>query len=468
MTATWTRREALNAAAVAAGGTVLGNLALAHAAGPGEFRLSTFKVDISPRIGMPQYSGAHTNATAIDDPIWAKGVVLLGGEQPVVLCSFDWCEIRNESYLLWQKTLAEAAGTTPGHVLITSIHQHDTPLGEVRAQEILEEYKVVGKVVDMEYHQQCLDRVAAALKESLSQSQPVTHYGVGQAKVERVASTRRVVLPDGKVTFSRYSRTSDATLQSLPDGDIDPWLKTISFWNGEQALLALSMYSTHPMSYYGGGRVSCEFVGLAREQREQDDPQVPQIYVSGCSGDVTAGKYNDGQTANRGRLAERMYQGMLAAWKATEKRPLRQIEFRSTAVLLPHREGPGLSAQDQERDLSDPAAPFARKATAAMLLSSLQRNAQGHAFEVPSIDLGGAQIVLLPAEAFVGYQHMAQRLRPDDFVMAIGYGECSSGYIPLDKDIAEGFVREHGYCYAAENAEELLTEALTTVLQARR
>lgn len=461
-----TRRESLSAMAASAAAGALAGTSLVHAAAAGPLKLAVFKADVTPRLGMPLYSGAHINATAIDDPLSAKGIVLLGADRPIVLVSFDWCEIRNESYALWQKTLAEAAGTTPDRVLVTSIHQHDTPLGEIRAQRILEEYKVDGKVVDLDFHDQMLKRVAAALRDSLSLARPVTHYGVGQAKVERVASTRRVAFPDGRVTFGRYSRTTDAAMQALPEGDIDPWLKTISFFDGEQPLAAVSAYSTHPMSYYGTGRVSCEFVGLARERREKDDPQVHQVYVSGCSGDVTAGKYNDGTTENRGRLAERMHQAMTAAWKGTERRPLERVVFRTAPVLLPHREGPGLKAEDQEKILSDPAAPFARKATAAMLLSSLRQNPDGHAFDVPAIDLGGAQIVLLPAEAFVGYQRMAQEMRPDNFVMAVGYGECSAGYIPTDKDLAEGFVREHGYCYAADNAETLLKAALLNALDA--
>ena len=49
------------------------------------------------------------------------------------------------------------------------------------------------------------------------------------------------------------------------------------------------------MSYYGKGGVSADFLGLARKRRQADDPKVFQIYASGCSGNVTAGKYNDGR-----------------------------------------------------------------------------------------------------------------------------------------------------------------------------
>ena len=50
--------------------------------------------------------------------------------------------------------------------------------------------------------------------------------------------------------------------------------------------------------------------------------------------------------------------------------------------------------------------------------------ARGQAIDMPCLDLGPAQIVLQPGEAFVGYQLMAQQIRPKSFVMSIGYGEC--------------------------------------------
>src|SRR5205823_13414019 len=133
-------------------------------------------------------------------------------------------------------------------------------------------------------------------------TRPITHLGIGQAKVEKVASNRRYVGPDGKPRFNRMSATRDADIRAAADGAIDPWLKTLSFWDGDQPVLALSCYATHPMSYYGNGGVSADFVGLARKRRQADDERIVQIYTSGCSGNVTAGKYHDGAPANRAVL----------------------------------------------------------------------------------------------------------------------------------------------------------------------
>ncbi|GIW81576.1 MAG: hypothetical protein KatS3mg105_3383 [Gemmatales bacterium] len=65
-----------------------------------------------------------------------------------------------------------------------------------------------------------------------------------------VASNRRVVI-DGKVSYARSSASGgNMTFREAPDGLIDPWLKTLSFWDRDQAVLALHAYATHPMSYY--------------------------------------------------------------------------------------------------------------------------------------------------------------------------------------------------------------------------
>src|SRR5262249_19105541 len=160
--------------------------------------------------------------------------------------------------------------------------------------------------------------VAKAAKESQNHSQPISHIGMGQAKVENVASNRRYVDETGKVRYDRMSRAVDPKIRGAEEGTIDPYLKTLSFWNGDQPLLALSAYATHPMSYYGSGGVSADFPGLARKRRQADDPKVLQIYLSGCSGNVTAGKYNDGNPANRAELADRLYSAMKQAWQATK------------------------------------------------------------------------------------------------------------------------------------------------------
>jgi hypothetical protein len=350
-------------------------------------------------------------------------------------------------------------------VLVASVHQHDAPLADLTAERLLEEAKIDGKIIDLDFHERTVERVASALKASLKTARRVTHFGLGQAKVERVASNRRVVDAQGNASFSRYSATRDAAIRDLPEGLIDPWLKVISFWDGQQPLAAINAYATHPMSYYGGGAISSDFVGLARAARAKDDPAIHQIYFSGCSGDITAGKYNDGSPENRPRLADRMHKAMVEAWAATERHPLEKIAVRSAHLVLPHREG-DQTAEALRAQLNDASKPMFSRALAAMGLSSRTLHPRGHEIDVPAIDFGKAQIVLLPGESLVAYQLMAQKLRPEGFVMAIGYGECSPGYIPTDSASREGYAESQGWCWVAPEVENRMAAALRQALDA--
>src|SRR5690606_9324474 len=246
------------------------------------------------------------------------------------------------------------------------------PVIDTDAQALLDEVGLETELCDPAFQESCLQRIAEELRRSLRSARRVTHLGLGQAKVEQVASNRRVELADGRVTFDRGSASGGVAIyRDAPEGTIDPFLKTLSFWDGETPRLAVHAYAVHPMSYYGKGGVSADFVGLARRHRQADDPQIAQIYVSGCSGDVTAGKYNDGSPAMRGVLAGRLHDAMRRAWKDIKRIPLEQIVFRKIDVELPFHEGDEFRRDPLEDTLRNGSAPIADRILAAMSLASL-------------------------------------------------------------------------------------------------
>lgn len=457
---TWTRREVLGCAAgMLATGLHPGR---ANAAEPA-LQLATFLAEVTPPIGHPCMGGGVAPVQKIDDPLFTHGLVFLGGGRPIVLAAVDWCEIRNDAFERWRTVLAEAAGTSPERVLVTSLHQHDAPVADLQAERILREHKAAGKITDLDFHEQTVQRVARALREGLAKPRKITHLGTGQAKVEQVASNRRYFGADGKPRFNRTSATRDPQIREQPEGTVDPFLKTLSFWDGDTPVAALSCYATHPMSYYGKGGVSADFVGLARKRRQSDDPQIFQMYTSGCSGNVTAGKYNDGAAENRPVLADRIYRAMNAAWKSTERRPLRALDFRVTPLRLEPRGGAGFTVEDLTKRLITDPKPFGQ-CLAALGLSWRQRADAGHKIDLPVLDFGGAQLVLLPAEAYVEFQLIAQKMRPDSFVVTMGYGECAPGYIPIERAFEENDGNLSDWCWIAPGSEAAMTAALRKAL----
>ena len=438
--------------------------ALSHEVGAAELRVATFRADVTVPMGHRLMGILPARAERVADPLEARGFVLLGADAPMVWVSVDWCEIRNEAYDRWREALAAAAGTKAERVIVTSLHQHDAPVVDLGAQRLLDAVGMQRQLCDPEFHEACVERVAAAVREALPQAQRVTHVGVGAAIVHDVASNRRVVAKSGEVSFGRGSNTGgDAAMREAPDGLVDPWLRTLSFWDGERPLVALHTYATHPMSYYGRGEVSADFVGLARRLREKDDPAVFQIYVNGCAGDVTAGKYNDGSPENRPVLAQRLHVAMQAAWKATRRWELTKIGFRTAELALPFRAGAGFSARELEQKIHDAKLDERQRILAAMALASRRRVESGRTIAVPCIDFGRALVVSLPGESFVGYQLMAQRMRSDVPVLCAGYGECWTGYIPTRAAFADGFTDQ--WLWVDRGADDALRAVLLKVLR---
>src|SRR5689334_13523683 len=93
-------------------------------------RIATFSADVTVPSGHGMMGGAWLSKS-VADPLEANGFILLGSDLPIVFVSVDWCEIRNDAYARWQNVLANAAGTKPDHVLITTVHQHDAPVADL-------------------------------------------------------------------------------------------------------------------------------------------------------------------------------------------------------------------------------------------------------------------------------------------------------------------------------------------------
>lgn len=430
--------------------------------GKAPLRVATFQAEVTVPLGHGMMGGAWLSRS-VADPLEAHGFVLLGEPAPVVFVAVDWCEIRNDAYRRWQVVLAQAAGTRPERVFISTVHQHDAPVADLTAEQILRERQLKGTICDPVFHETAVQRVAAALSAALSRAVRVSAVGTGQAHVEGVASNRRYVAPDGSVRWDRTSSTRNPLAIEAAEGLIDPWLKTLSFWNGDQPVVAVSFYAVHPMSYYGQGDVSADFPGMARRRRQGEVPRVHQIYCSGCSGNVTAGKYNTGAPENRPVLAEKLRSAMAAAWQDTRPHPVARPIFRLAPLELEPRATPGFRLDDLEAKLRPEVKPF-DQCLAAMGLSWRRRVASGCPIEVPCLDFGFAALLLLPGESYVEYQLAAQRQRPAAFVCAAGYGDGATGYLPTDAHWREGDANLGDWCWVAPGAEPRLLEAIRVAL----
>ncbi len=398
-------------------------------------RLAVFDVDATPPVGSMMAYDHVTNLWELG--LRARGIVLLGVEEPIVLCAVDWIGISNEGHDAFRNALARAAATSPQRVAVHSLHQHDAPDCDFSAERILKEAGVDPGQYEGTFQRQLISELERAVRESLPRAQPVTHLGLGEARVDRVASNRRILGPDGKVRATRWTATRDAVIQAEPEGTIDPIVSLVSLWNGEQPIAVLSYYATHPQSYYRTGFPNPDFPGLARFFRQLAVPAALHVHFTGAGGNIGAGKYNDGSPENRLVLAERLADGMRRAWESTKRLPISaaDVSWKVESVALPPAKH--LTAEHFESELKEKTGAFVA-AGGASRLAWLRRCQAGHKIDVSCLALGRACTLHLPGELFVDYQLAAKAMRPDLFVALAAYGDYAPWYIGTEVAYGQG------------------------------
>ena len=424
-------------------------------------RLATFQCDVTPPLGGQPIIWIMPLET-IETPLLAKGIVLDDGQQRYVLCAIDYCGLCNSSYELVRSKLAEGVGTDVSHVAVQCVHQHTAPYMDGDAQKLLNEFDDIPLYVDFKFLDKMANRLATAAKESLGRLALFDHVGTGQAKVDRVASNRRIRDESGTLR-NRYSGTKDPTLHALPEGTIDPMLKTITLARGQKPLVRLHYYATHPQSFYGDPRASYDVPGFARE-RLQEKEGVFQIYFTGCAGDVAMGKYNDRTPRARDELTERLYAGMEASAASTQLVRAQPLSWKTAQLTLPVRTDKGHTLADNRARMADPKEKMFTRVRAATRIAFTQRI--NRPIEISTLKIGNVRILNLPGECMILFQLHAYELRPDDFVAVAAYGDLGPGYICADHAFKEGLY-EPSASRAGCGSEPALKAALGRLLEDR-
>lgn len=397
-------------------------------------RVAAFTCDATPPLGEPMLWANPLQKVVT--PLLAKGIVLEDGTNRYVLCVFDWCLIGNESNLNFRRALADAVGTPGARVSVHTVHQHAAPYADEGASRLLDAAPQPLTHLSSDYLAGLRARLAAAAGEAVKRMEVFDQIGTSEAKLERVGSQRRLHDENGKLYLRFSTGALQTKLAEAPEGDIDPMLKTITFAHGDKVIARLHFYASHPQTFCCDGRASADFVGEAREELEQAEG-VPQIYFTGCAGDVTVGKYNDGSPEAYAGLKQRFVAALKASVAATKFMPAKSIGWRTDFVKLPLRDEKAEVIAESRGWLEDVKQNEINRvfkgATRLAYIERLERPV-----ELSALQLGDVWLVCLPGEPMVEFQKFTQRLRPKDFVAVAGYADAGPSYVCTDAAIAEG------------------------------
>ena len=425
-------------------------------------RVATFSVDITPPLGRPVGQGFIPTLKTAEHPLLARGILLQDADVSCVICTLDWMEVHNESYDFLRQAIGEAAGVPTSHVALHCLHQHTAPAISTAAQQLQLDETDPRRVATADYLLDVSKKVAEAIRESRKNLQPVTHIGTGRAKVDRVASNRRIERADGSIQGRSSNTKSSPELREMDEGLIDPWVRTVSLENSNGAIVQMHYYASHPQSFYGDGRASYDVPGMIRDRLEQSDG-VFQMYVTGCGGDIAFGKYNDGSQQARTQLVARLQAGIEQSIASLKRYPVQPMSWLVAPIRFPLRTDDAFSEETNRRILRDPKSSESQCRKAAIAVAWIERVRSDHPIELSCLSIGPVKMLHLPGEPFVHFQLAAQQMRPDRFVCVAGYGDCGMGYIGGDRIFADRGGYEQTYAFAGPS-EALLLAAIRNLL----
>jgi len=428
---------------------------------PGNLRLATFRFDVTPPEGHSLCGGWIRPVVGVDDPLEAMGYVLLGIGKPIVVCAVDWTGLANSAHIQWRKALADAAKTTIDRVAVQCVHQHNAPFACMDAQAIVQEQGDLPDIVNPVFFDRCLKNAGDAVTKSLKKTTPVTHIAHGEARVEKVAANRRIIGLNGKLISQRGSSSRKPEHHRFPEGLIDPMLKTVAFYNGNKKLVASHFYACHPMSYYGDGRVSADFCGLARRRMQKQEPDCMHIYFNGCGGNIGAGKYNNGSKEARVELTQRMFDGITTSNAMLKPEPIRSFAWETEDILPPL--DPRFNEEQLLVGIRNKTNRVVARNRPSYTVAFIRRVKEGIPITLSSLHVNDISMLHLPAESFIEYQLRAQAIAPNRFVACAAYGDGGPWYIPVKEAYPQGGYAV-GVSWCSPQIDPLMSNGIQTLL----
>jgi hypothetical protein len=415
------------------------------AAGPA-LRAATFRADFTPPLGSAMIWTQPL--TKVEDPLWAKGIILEQAGTRYVLVAIDWCGIGGELHQQMRATIGEAAGTSEHLVALHSVHQHTAPYAISDAWMLLRER---GMPVLETPVTPMMPALQDAIRAAVKRLEPVDRVAYAETTVERVASARRIPNGRGGIT-TRWSTSRDATLMQLPESfpgaTIDPLLRTLHLQSGKRTVASLHFYATHPQTHCCDGTASGDFVGHAREAMEQESG-VPQIWFTAGAGDITVGKYNDGSVAARSALRDRLLAALRKAATAARRAEVPgKLSWRYETFEAPRIYG-NLTAKTPEGLYRE-----------AIRVSFAQRAVP---LVANALHMGRSVFLFLPGEPMQHFEKLAHEQAAGRHVFFAGYGDMHPGYLCTDKAFEEGGY-EPSAAHGSPPLEKFLSDAIKSLL----
>ena len=383
-------------------------------------RAAAVEIDITPPTLPIEKPGwiVKILADRIDDPIFAKVIVIDSGGTRIGLVSMDVLSIR------WPEVerireVGATLGIPKQNLMVAATHTHTGPAvsspGLARRDE---------KYVDF-----MIDRVGQGLRRAVQMLAPA-RLAVGSAIEGRVSFIRRCIMTDGSVRTHPPAASPDIR---CPESVIDPQvgLLRIDDVATNRALGVIVNFACHPTHNGGGTVLSAGWPGqLSLAIKRALGDHVVACFLNGALGDLhhqstLIADYLD----TKERVGQTLAETVLTALPSLAAIDVPPLSAASQTIQIPLREldGPhGIAMKNRQR--------FAPDEVYETLIARLRakRAKRDHVLaEVQALRIGDAvAFVALPAEPFSAIGLEIKMRSPIKNTFVVGCANGMIGYVP--------------------------------------
>lgn len=430
-----------------------------------ELRAGFARRDITPALGMPTSLGVECLVTEIWDPLYATVLVLEDGETQAVLIGADLCAFLQQPDTAIRYAVAQALALPPDHVVLNASHSHSAPYLATEYADLLQPYGL--QVVDADYVQYVQQQIVAAAREARTNAAPVQLLA-GQGQVARVASNRRVHLPDGTM-ISRHGRPPQEW-RALPEGLIDPTVSVVTFADRQGDTTGfIATYACHPTAAGGDlhGWVSADFVGYGLRPIETKLKGAPGIFLQGAAGNVGTGKWvTETPRGDAEAMGHRLVAGITQALSALTPVQGNQLRVLRRQVPLQLEPLPPVAVMEERLYQAAATGDTGQVVAAGDALVIARRFHEFQHAPISAIAVGDLAIACLPAELFVEFGLYLKAASPFQHTLVTAYNDDSLQYIPTQAAFAEGaYEVTGGWRYTVAGDGETLSQGALALLQ---
>ncbi|HEV7216055.1 MAG TPA: hypothetical protein VGP33_13150 [Chloroflexota bacterium] len=409
----------------------------------GSLRAGAAKLDITPPLDTPiAGSFNERRATDVDDPLYARALVLEAGDVRLALVACDIIALPVDDVTAAKELIARRTGIPPECVQVAATHTHTAGsptglLGTPRAES---------------YMALLPARIASAVELAVKRLRPA-RLGSAMLPVEGVTFCRRFRMRDGTVRMNPGRGNPDAV---EPVSPVDPALSVLYLEDAEnrQPLALWANFTLHYVGTDHGNALSADYFGrFARIVESALGGQALPLLTNGASGQINNVDVRDKLQPGGAYQAERVARVVAGAalsaagqarltGEATLGAKLRTIQVtrrRVTAedIAIARRV---LGVPEGQRAAGIPDGPFSWVRGQPLPLNVLHAYAREMALldalpatlpaPVQVLRVNDLAIVSLPGEIFVELGLAIKAASPAHATAVVGLANGYLGYVP--------------------------------------